>query len=141
MSAIAAAAGAALPDDLMMRSDQVRALHQAGMLIGAHTVSHPILAVMDPEAARREIDTSRQQLEALLAAPVKHFAYPNGVPGRDFTGDTAAMVRGLGFDSAVTTGWGAARSGADCHQLPRFTPWDRSRARFGLRLAHNLWAR
>lgn len=141
VSAIAAAAGAALPDDLMMRSDQVRALHQAGMLIGAHTVSHPILAVMDPEAARREIDTSRQQLEALLAAPVKHFAYPNGVPGRDFTGDTAAMVRGLGFDSAVTTGWGAARSGADCHQLPRFTPWDRSRARFGLRLAHNLWAR
>jgi len=138
---VAQCAGATLPDDLMMRSDQVRALHSAGMQIGAHTVSHPILAGLDDAAAEREIDTSRQQLQALLGAPVRHFAYPNGVPGRDFTTGTAALVRRLGFDSAVTTGWGAARRGADPHQLPRFTPWDRSAGRWALRLAQNLRSR
>ena len=42
--AIADAAEVDLPDDLMMTSSQVRAMHQAGMQIGAHTVVHPILA-------------------------------------------------------------------------------------------------
>ncbi len=138
VQAIAAHAATGLPDNLMMRSEQVRALHEAGMLIGAHTVSHPILAVLDPMAARDEIDRSRQRLEAITGQRVAHFAYPNGVPGRDFSDQTVQIVRELGFDSAVTTGWGAARHGADLLQLPRFTPWDRSRGRFGLRLARNL---
>ena len=138
VQAIAAHAAAGLPDNLMMRSEQVRALHDAGMLIGAHTVSHPILAVLDPVAARDEIDRSRQRLQAITGQRVAHFAYPNGVPGRDFSDQTVQIVRDLGFDSAVTTGWGAARRGADPFQLPRFTPWDRSRTRFGGRLARNL---
>ncbi len=49
------------------------------------------------------------------------------------------MVRTLGFDAAVTTAWGAARHGADPLQLPRFTPWDRQRWRYGLRLLRNLF--
>lgn len=131
-------AGAALPSNLMMRSAQVQALHRAGMVVGAHTDSHPILAVLDTDAARHEINQSRQRLEALLDDRVAHFAYPNGVPGRDFTNDTAALVQALGFDSAVTTAWGAARSGADLFQLPRFTPWDQSATRFAARLSKNL---
>ena len=138
VQAIATHAATGLPDNLMMRSEQVRALHDAGMLIGAHTVSHPILAVLSPQAARDEIDRSRQRLQAITGQRVAHFAYPNGVPGRDFSDQTVQIVRDLGFDSAVTTGWGAARRGADPFQLPRFTPWDRSRHRFGLRLARNL---
>lgn len=135
---VAQCAAVVLPNDLMMRSDQVRALHDAGMQIGAHTVSHPILAGLDDQAAELEIDASRQQLQALLRAPVRHFAYPNGAPGRDFTARTAGLVQRLGFDSAVTTGWGAARRGTDRFHLPRFTPWDRSDGRWALRLARNL---
>ena len=134
------AAGAPLRGGVMMRSDQVKALRQAGMTVGAHTVSHPILLKLTAEQARREIDQSRQHLEAILGEPVRHFAYPNGVPGRDLSDATARIVKDLGFDSAVTTAWGAARMGADSLQLPRFTPWDRSRWKFGARLAHNLWA-
>ena len=133
------AAGAPLRGGAMMRSDQVKALRQAGMTIGAHTVSHPILLKLTAEQARREIDQSRQHLEAILGEPVRHFAYPNGVPGRDLSNATAKLVRDMGFDSAVTTAWGAARLGADSFQLPRFTPWDRSRWKFGARLARNLW--
>lgn len=138
---LAELAGAPMPDDLMMRSDDVRALRRAGMTIGAHTVSHPILSGLAPEVATQEISQSRQQLESLLGERVAHFAYPNGVPGRDFTPETARLVQQLGFDSAVTTGWGAARSGSDAYQLPRFTPWDRRRAGFAMRMAHNLAVR
>ena len=135
---VADRAGAALPDHLMMSSAQVSGLHNAGMLVGAHTVSHPILAVLDAPQARREIDRSREQLQALTGMPVSHFAYPNGMPGRDFSDTTVALVKDLGFDSAVTTGWGAARSGADLHRLPRFTPWDSTRSRFAARMVRNL---
>ena len=43
VEAIASACGAALPDNLMMSSAQLRALHASGMCIGGHTVNHPIL--------------------------------------------------------------------------------------------------
>lgn len=139
VQAVSEAAAAVLPDGLMMRTDQVKGLRLAGMSIGAHTISHPILKGLTPKAVRSEIDGSRQYLEAILGERVGHFAYPNGVPGRDFSDQTTSIVRELGFNSAVTTGWGAARIGTDCFQLPRFTPWDRSRLRFGARIARNLW--
>ncbi len=139
VAAIAEHAGAVLPNDLMMRSDQVLGLHRAGMQIGAHTVSHPILAKLNAAHARREIGQSKQALEALLGERVGLFAYPNGVPGKDYSDETLALVRELGFDSAVTTGWGAARRGTNVFALPRFSPWDRTRSRYGLRLLRNLW--
>ncbi|MES2298297.1 MAG: polysaccharide deacetylase family protein [Pseudomonadota bacterium] len=126
---------------LMMIPDQVLALHRSGMDIGAHTVSHPILATLGSAAARREIAQGRHALEDITGAPVKTFAYPNGKPGVDFAPEHVEMVRALGFDAAVTTAWGSARAGADPFRLPRFTPWDRSSALFSLRLAANLLRR
>lgn len=138
VAAIAERSGAQLPDDLMMSSAQVRALHRAGMQIGAHTVSHPILATLPRPEAQREIDESRRALEAIVGERIGLFAYPNGVPGRDFNDETVRIVAELGFDCAVTTGRGASHVSTDRLRLPRFTPWDRSRWRFGARLAHNL---
>src|SRR5258708_14127726 len=43
---LADAAGSQPPRDLMMTSDQLRALAVAGMAIGAHTISHPILSLV-----------------------------------------------------------------------------------------------
>jgi len=59
------------------------------------------------------------------------------------TGDAVslALVRELGFVCAVSTAWGAARAGCDIYQIPRFTPWDRTDLRFGLRLIGNRWRR
>ncbi len=131
----------ALPDDLMMNTEQLRALARSGMGIGGHTVNHPILASLDPEDARREMREGKETLEALLAQPVTLFAYPNGRPGKDYLPEHAAMARELGFEAAVSTAWGAARRGSDFHQLPRFTPWDRAPTGFGLRLARNLMGR
>lgn len=140
VQAVAARAGGELPDDLMMSSSQVCGLRDGGMTVGAHTVNHPILAVLDESAARQQIEQSRACLQDLLGERIAHFAYPNGVPGRDYTEATARLVQSLGFDSAVTTGWGAARTGTDPFQLPRFTPWDQTPHRFVARMARNLWS-
>lgn len=123
---------------LMMSSQQVRELHDAGMQIGAHTVNHPILARLGAAEARREIGDSKRQLEAITRAPVTLFAYPNGRRGDDYDDAAVTQVREAGFEAAVATTWGAARRDSDRFQLPRFTPWDRSRLRFGLRLVDNL---
>ena len=114
-----------LPDDLMMTTAQVQAMHAAGMEIGAHTVRHPILNAVDDAAAEQEILGSRSTLQQMIDAPVPLFAYPNGQPDRDYAQKHAAMVRRLGFRAAVSTAPGVARGGADLYQLPRFTPWDR----------------
>ena len=129
--------GAPLPSNLMMAARQVRELKRAGMGIGAHTISHPILARVDAQAARREIAEGRSALEGIVCAPVKLFAYPNGTPGTDYTGEHARMVQDLGFTAAFSTAWGVARKEGDFMQLPRFTPWDRGAARFGIRLLRN----
>jgi peptidoglycan/xylan/chitin deacetylase (PgdA/CDA1 family) len=123
--------------ELMMRPEHLASLARSGMSIGAHTVTHPILARIDEASARREIHDSRATLEAITGVPVPLFAYPNGKPDRDYGARDVSIVRELGFEAAVTTEWGAAAPDADVHQLPRFTPWDRARPAFVARLAHN----
>lgn len=130
-----------LPSDLMMTRSQVRALHAAGMGIGAHTMSHPILTRLETAEARREIAGGRDALEGIIGARVPLFAYPNGRPGRDYGTEHVAMVRSLGFDAALTTAWGVATREADRFQIPRFTPWDRTPGRFVLRLLRNVLRR
>lgn len=126
------------PTDLMMSSAQVSAMAQAGMALGGHTVTHPILKGMPAARARDEIEQGRRTLERLAQRPIGLFAYPNGKPGVDYDEATTALVREAGFDAAVSTGWGASTPATDRFALRRFTPWDRTRTRFGLRLLANL---
>ena len=115
-------------------------MHRGGMQIGAHTVTHPILAVLPADEALREIRGSREALEAVLHDRVSMFAYPNGKPTRDYSEENVRQVRDLGFDAGICTTWDAARATTDRFQLPRFSVWDTQRARFGLRMIQNLWS-
>lgn len=126
------------PQNLMMTSNEIIAMRQAGMQIGAHTVSHPILARLNDDQAREEISGSKRFLEQLLGERITVFAYPNGKPGEDYSPQSVEVVRSLGFDVAVSTQWGASRMGGDPLQIKRFTPWDKTRLRFGFRLLRNL---
>jgi peptidoglycan/xylan/chitin deacetylase (PgdA/CDA1 family) len=135
--ALADTVGVALPNDLMLTDGQVRELHSAGMTIGAHTVTHPILAALGDAEARSEIAEGKRALERLIGKPVTLFAYPNGKPQRDYTSAHVAIVRELGFRAAVSTAAGTVSAGDDAYQIPRFTPWDNTRWRYGLRLARN----
>lgn len=135
---VAEICGAALPTDLMMTDDQVVQMVSAGMEIGAHTRSHPILTRLDNDLAAEEILSSRQYLSALLSRDIDLFAYPNGRQGDDFDGRHVRMVREFGFRAAVATNPGVATAEADLYRLPRFTPWDQSPSKFGARMALNL---
>lgn len=103
---LAAQAGidtAGLPSALCMDHDEVRALARHPLCtIGAHTVSHPMLAKHDAATMWREIADGRAGLESTIGLPVRHLAYPVGDPGsagaREFAAATA-----LGFSTAVTT--------------------------------------
>lgn len=135
---IVAACGSPTLPSLMMRPEQVRSLRRWGMDVGAHTISHPILTRIGLEAARNEIGGSKEELEAILGERIDLFAYPNGVPHLDYGTEHVRLVRECGFKAAVATAWGAASGTSDPHQLPRFTPWDRSRLRYGVRLLGNF---
>ncbi|MGE3245500.1 MAG: polysaccharide deacetylase family protein [Beijerinckiaceae bacterium] len=70
--------------------------------IGAHTMTHPMLAKLPEAEMRAEIAESRDAIERRLGVRPRHFAYPVGDPGsagpREF-----AVAAELGFASAVTT--------------------------------------
>ena len=138
VGAVAQRVNATLPGNLMMSAEQVRQLRAAGMHIGAHTVTHPILRTLPRAAARHEIESSKRHLEALLGEPVKLFAYPNGKPGEDYSPQSVELAREAGFAAALSTQWGVSTQRTDPFQLRRFTPWDRQRWRFGVRMARNL---
>lgn len=135
---IAGYAKVQLPQNLMMTSAEVKAMRHAGMQIGAHTVSHPILAKLTDAQAGVEIGDSKRFLQQLLGERITVFAYPNGKPGEDYSSQSVEVVRSLGFDAAVSTQWGISRMGDDPLQIKRFTPWDKTRLRFGMRLLRNL---
>ena len=135
---LASAAKIEPPRELMLTTDQVRSLAAAGMTIGAHTVSHPILSRIAEHEARAEMAESKERLEAMTGCKVALFAYPNGKPGTDYNGTHVRLAREVGFEAACSTRWGAATKGCDIFQIPRFTPWDRAGWRYALRLARNM---
>lgn len=124
-------------EPLMMTPIQVKTLSEKGVTIGAHTVNHPILKVLDVEQQKREIVQSKLQLEAWTGKEVRHFAYPNGVVGTDLDELSVTAVKEAGFASAVVTNWGVSTGQTSPWMLQRFTPWDRSPGRFHLRLWKN----
>lgn len=132
--AIADTAGQKLPHDLMMTTAQLRTLSAAGMGIGAHTISHPILSRVSDDESRREIDGSIKELRELLGQEIRTFAYPNGRPGTDYARRDVEIVSSTGIRVAVSTAWGYANSDTDSHQLARIAPWDATPVRFALRI-------
>ncbi|WP_336814523.1 polysaccharide deacetylase family protein [Bosea sp. MMO-172] len=112
---------AALVERECLPWETLRALSGApGVTIGAHTLTHPMLAKHDVDVTRREIVGSKQRLETELGIPIRHFAYPVGDPGsagpRDF-----ALAAEAGFESAVTTRPGQLlpEHAGHLHALPR----------------------
>jgi len=122
----------------MMNPYQITALRDAGMQIGAHSVSHPILARIIFKTAHDEIGGSKETLESLLKEKINTFAYPNGKPGLDYLPEHVDLVEKLGFSGAVSTVHGAAQSKSNIFQLPRFTPWSKQQLKFAIHLLGNF---
>jgi peptidoglycan/xylan/chitin deacetylase (PgdA/CDA1 family) len=84
-----------------MSAEQIKDTEKKGMLtIGAHTVSHCMLAALTPEQQENEILESKKALEKILNHKVKHFSYPFGGLS-DFDDTSVRIVKDAGFDTAV----------------------------------------
>jgi peptidoglycan/xylan/chitin deacetylase (PgdA/CDA1 family) len=126
--------GEDLDHGLMLTPEMVLNLDRAGIEIGGHTISHPILTSLDDESAMVEIAGGKKDLEAIIGKPVRLFAYPNGKVGKDFDGRHTRMARDAGFAAAFTTRVGAVTARQDPFQLPRSRPWDKTPFLFAVRL-------
>ena len=103
---------------------ELRRLAEGGLIeIGAHTVTHPVLAQLRPHEQRAEVEGSKDELEAVLARPVTSFAYPYGTQA-DFDETTVRLVREAGFRHAWTSTPGGLDGEADPLRLPRLVVRD-----------------
>ena len=86
----------------MARRELAEVAREELVTIGAHTLTHPMLAKHDAAFARREIAESRRIIGERLGTLPAHFAYPVGDPtsagAREF-----GLAAQAGFASAVTT--------------------------------------
>jgi len=127
-------AGGSMPR-LMLTQSQVREINRRGHDVGAHTINHPILKGLGTEAAHREIAGSYAWVAEVTGRPPVSFAYPNGLPGRDYDESHAALAREAGFELAVSTRWGCATSRSNAYHLPRCSPWGVRSWTYPVRLA------
>jgi peptidoglycan/xylan/chitin deacetylase (PgdA/CDA1 family) len=107
----ASASGRCPPEQaqgLWMTWEMARELRDAGMSIGGHTVTHPLLARVPPERQREEILGCASRLVAELGEPLRWFAYPVGSPDA-FTRATEALLREAGVELAFSFYGGYAR--------------------------------
>lgn len=102
----------------LMNRQQILQWHDAGMEVGAHTLTHPRLTDCDDVRLHTEVAGSKAELEAMLQTPVTQFCYPYGI----LDGRVVEAVKAAGYVAATTTVRGLAGVGGDLHTLPRERP-------------------
>lgn len=112
----------ARPTHRTLTAQELAGLGDGGLVeVGAHTVSHPRLAVLEPVRQARELSTSKRVIEDLIGGPVHSMAYPFGTEADWNTASVRAAID-AGFDSACTllpgTVWGPH---IDRFRLPRLS--------------------
>lgn len=79
--------------------EETREMENAGIEIGSHTVTHPVLINVGVDRLRRELTESRCRLEDMLDHQVDLFCYPNG----NSSATVVQEVERAGYRCAVTT--------------------------------------
>jgi peptidoglycan/xylan/chitin deacetylase (PgdA/CDA1 family) len=102
----------------LMNKDALRQLLEAGMAVGAHTMTHPVLAQASSEAAWCEISKSREVLENAAGTSIWGLAYPFGDPAaagvREFE-----MAERAGYRCAFMNCGGGFRPFSSRFAIPR----------------------
>jgi peptidoglycan/xylan/chitin deacetylase (PgdA/CDA1 family) len=114
--------------------DDIRALVDAGMTIGFHTLHHQLLTGLSDEAIDAALRDGRDELESVVEEPVLFFAYPHGK-----TDDRIAeRVRSAGYIAAWTGRPRAIKRESDRYQLGRWETPPVVGLDFGARMAVRL---
>jgi peptidoglycan/xylan/chitin deacetylase (PgdA/CDA1 family) len=102
----------------LMTSAELKQLSAAGMTIGAHTLTHPVLSQAPVEVAQSEIVESRAVLESALGQKIWAFAYPFGDSG-SVTPETVVMAKQAGYECAFMNMGGGLGTHLPLHAIPR----------------------
>jgi peptidoglycan/xylan/chitin deacetylase (PgdA/CDA1 family) len=102
----------------LMTADEIRQLAAAGMTIGAHTMTHPILSQMPPNLAWHEIVNCKMRLESVLDKEVWAFSYPFGDPA-SVSPSIFTMARRAGFEMSFLNVGGGLGASLPLHAIPR----------------------
>ncbi len=116
---------ASRPTHRRLGSAEIVRLAEAGIEVGGHTLTHPVLSALPVEQQQTEISLGKRRLEGILGRPVRSFAYPYGAR-KDYTVETVEIVRQAGFVCACANYPGMAQIDTDVFQLPRILvrDWD-----------------
>lgn len=100
--------------------EQIRAMADAGVEIGAHTRTHcDVGAIDDPKVLVDEIVTAKNELSALAGCPIRYFAFPYGQVS-NLSAAAVELVRREGM-LGVCSAYGAYNfPGEDPFHLQRF---------------------
>jgi len=93
----------------------IRALHDAGHIIGAHTCNHPSLPMLAPQVMMAELRDCKRLVENIIGVPVPYVAYPNGAVNQVVLDATAQA----GYRAAFTTRSSVTLEPGQALQLPR----------------------
>lgn len=102
----------------LLSRDELRRLVAAGMTIGAHTCTHPIMALQPPELARKEITESRDQLQSAVNREIWAFAYPFGEKNT-VSDHVISMAHEAGFTAAFMNTDGGLGVEMPMYAIPR----------------------
>lgn len=104
-----------------MNWSEVRELDAAGIEFGSHTVNHPKLKDLHPEAVDQEVLRSKATIEDKLGRAVSTFSYPYAFPetNRPFVERLRATLIRSGYQTGVSTVIGTAGPSQDRFFLPR----------------------
>jgi peptidoglycan/xylan/chitin deacetylase (PgdA/CDA1 family) len=117
-----------------LTTEELLRLVDGGLLdVGAHGVSHSVLAELTQEEQKADILGSKTKLEAILGSRIDQFAYPFGSPD-DYTRETTALVQDAGFMSACANYPGLVWNGRNRYEWPRILVRDWDGEEFGRRL-------
>lgn len=98
--------------------DQIAAMSDGGIAIGSHSLTHRSLGKMSAPEVEEEAFRSLETLRCNVATPVRSFAYPYGTR-KDFSAETAEILKRCGYTSVFTSQHGAIRPKMDPFALPR----------------------
>jgi peptidoglycan/xylan/chitin deacetylase (PgdA/CDA1 family) len=87
--------------DHLLTWDEVRALSDAGVAIGAHTRTHAIVSCLPLAQVRDEIAGAQEAIQRHFGQTWPVFAYPRG-HAEDIGTEVMGMLDSLGFEAAMT---------------------------------------
>ncbi len=99
--------------------EQLRAMADAGIEIGAHTYTHADLGrVTDQRQLYREVVTAGRELEQLVGCPVRYFAFPLGRLA-NLNAQAFQMARDAGYQAVCSAYGGYNLPGGDSFHIRR----------------------